>query len=167
MGCAGGYGKISASDTVNTVYPYNWTPYTGIYYMSSKTRITDIGDGSSNTMAFGEYTGEHNGTYSASGYPSGSREFVFSWMGGGFLTTRWGLAPVYGPSPDPTFGHGWTGGGTDYTWRMFSSRHTGIVNFAWADGSVRPVSKSCDYNTFVYASGINDGKVYDLGALGQ
>jgi prepilin-type processing-associated H-X9-DG protein len=50
---------------------------------------------------------------------------------------------------------------------MFGSKHTGVVNCAFADGSVRPVSKNCDFNSWVYASGMSDGKVLDLSQLGQ
>src|SRR5262249_31346769 len=119
LGCAGGYGKVASSDTVNTVAPYDWRPFTGIYYMSSQTGIADVLDGTSNTIAFGEYVGTHTGAYASAGFPANARDFVFSWMGGGFLTTKWGLAPVWGPSADPTFGHSWTGNGSDFTWRMF------------------------------------------------
>ena len=45
---------------------------------------------------------------------------------------------------------------------MFQSKHTGgIVNFAFADGSVRGISQAVDFSVFVYASGKADGKVAD------
>lgn len=113
--------------------------YTGIYYANSKTRATDITDGLSNTMAFGEYL--------AGVHTNGTRDAELSWMGAGWLATKWGLAPVYGPQ------------GNDYIdfWQ-FQSRHGGIVNFAFADGSVRGISQTADFNAFIAASGMNDGQ---------
>jgi prepilin-type processing-associated H-X9-DG protein len=156
VGCGGGYGKVDGSDSANAT----WANFKGIYYMSSWTKIGEITDGTSNTIAFGEYVGVHNGTYAKQGYPGGSREFVISWMGAGWLVSKWGLAPVY----DPT---GSSSSGSDYTWRQFSSRHTAIVNCAFADGSVRGVSKTADFNAWIYATGMQDGKVYDTSNLGQ
>jgi len=148
LGSGGGYGSIAGSDTANA----SWAPVTGVYYMNSKTKFTDITEGTSNTVAFGEYSGVHL---------NGSRDFVVSWMGSGWLSSRWGLAPVY--SNDSRV----IGSGNDYSWRQWSSKHTGIVNFAFADGSVRPISKSADYNAFIYATGMADSRVYDPGLLGQ
>jgi len=155
LGCGGAYGMVASSDTLNAP----WIPYTGIYYMSSQTRIAEIIDGTSNTVAFGEYVGVHNGTYSAQGYANGLREFGISWMGAGWLVSKWGLAPIY----DPTNG----GAGTDYTWRQWSSFHPGIINFAFADGSVRPITRTADFNTWIYVTGMKDGKTFNYTNLGQ
>jgi prepilin-type processing-associated H-X9-DG protein len=58
--------------------------------------------------------------------------------------------------------------GNDVDWYQFSSRHTGgIVQFAFADGSVRPITTSSDWWTYLYASGMQDGQVINWGALGQ
>jgi prepilin-type processing-associated H-X9-DG protein len=160
LGSGGGLGKVDPGDTPNLP----WSPFTGIYYMSSRTRISDITDGTSNTIAFGEYVGVHNGTYPQ--MPNGSREFVFSWMGAGWMFSKWGLAPVYNPvNPWPDYAG--DASGTDYIWRQWSSMHTGIINFAFADGSVRPVSKTADFNAWIYATGMQDGRVLNLSLLGQ
>src|SRR5207244_2730778 len=116
----------------------------------SKTTIGAIADGTSNTVAFGEYAGVHN---------NGTREFGISWMGAGWLVSKWGLAPIYDASGNT--------GGNDYTWRQWSSKHAGVVNFAFADGSVRPISKTADFNTWIYVTGMADGKVVNLSNLGQ
>ena len=120
--------------------------YKGIYYRNSKTKIGDITDGTSNTIAFGE---------SLAGVSTGPRDFAVTWFGAGSMPTAWGLASTYGPN------------GNDVDWFQFSSRHAGVVNFAFADGSVRPVAKSADYSTFVFASGMADGTVIDFSKLGQ
>jgi prepilin-type N-terminal cleavage/methylation domain-containing protein/prepilin-type processing-associated H-X9-DG protein len=149
LGCGGGYGKVDPADNVSPDFNYkNWGIYTGIYYQNSKTRYADITDGSSNTVAFGEYTGVHN---------DGTREFTISWMGAGWLSSRIGLGPVKNSST----------GVYDYTWRQFSSRHAGVVNVAFADGSVRAVSKTSDFNIWIAATGMADGVVFDPSGLGQ
>jgi prepilin-type processing-associated H-X9-DG protein len=52
-------------------------------------------------------------------------------------------------------------------WYQFSSRHGRVINFGFADGSVRPIMKSTNYAMFVYASGMQDGRVVDYVQLGQ
>jgi prepilin-type N-terminal cleavage/methylation domain-containing protein/prepilin-type processing-associated H-X9-DG protein len=113
--------------------------YLGIYYANSQVKIVTIGDGTSNTIAFGEMA-------SGQAYGHGYR---FTWMGAGSLSTEYGLTNT---SPGPWW---------------YSSKHTGIINFAFADGSVRPITKSADTNTFFAASGANDGVVLNYSALGQ
>jgi prepilin-type N-terminal cleavage/methylation domain-containing protein/prepilin-type processing-associated H-X9-DG protein len=137
VGCAGGLGNVSAE-----ILPgkSDWSPFTGMYYIGSHTKIADITDGTSNTIAFGETLG---------GTSIGSRDFVIAWMGAGSLPTGWGLQPVYGPNNN------------DVDWITFSSHHTGIVNFAFADGSVHSINTSIDQNTFVYLSAMRDGNVID------
>jgi prepilin-type N-terminal cleavage/methylation domain-containing protein/prepilin-type processing-associated H-X9-DG protein len=111
----------------------------GIYQANSQTKITTITDGTSQTIAFGE---------SLFGTATGNRDFVCTWFGAGTMPTAWGLSST----PD---------------WYQFSSRHTNIVNFAFADGSVRPITLSANTTMFIYASGMNDGYVIDFSQLGQ
>jgi prepilin-type processing-associated H-X9-DG protein len=115
-----------------------WALYTGIYYMNSTTRIADMDkDGMSNTVAFGEMLSAGVGE--------------ISWMGAGWFVSKWGLAPD----------------GDNSNWRRPASKHTGVINFAFADGSVRTISKYGDYNTWIYATGMADGQVIDFNNLGQ
>jgi prepilin-type N-terminal cleavage/methylation domain-containing protein len=115
--------------------------YQGPYYMNSRTKMTDIKDGTSQTMGFGETLA---GTY------AGQRDFKLMWPGAGSLPTAWGLPQDSGAD-----------------WYQFSSRHQGIVQFGFCDGSVRPISKGCDYNNYIYASGIADNQVVNFTLLGQ
>jgi prepilin-type N-terminal cleavage/methylation domain-containing protein len=148
MGVGGARGKIDPLDTVQS--HINDAPYVGVYYMTSHTKIADIKDGTSNTLAFGEFLGGLLKT--------GVRYGEMTWMGAGWTGTHWGLAPIYDQSG--------SGGTTmDYTWIQFQSNHPGAVNFANADGSVRSVSRTADFVTFVQASGMRDGKIYDPGLL--
>jgi prepilin-type N-terminal cleavage/methylation domain-containing protein/prepilin-type processing-associated H-X9-DG protein len=146
-GVGGGYGVIQPGDTIHSQY----APFFGIYTdKGGPQKITAISDGTSNTMAFGEtLTGWHK---------DGQRQFELTWMGSGWMPTWYGLAPQW---PDE-FGNG----SSDFSRRQFQSKHTGIVNFAFADGSVHAISIGCDFNTFIYMSGMADGKVIDFSSTG-
>jgi prepilin-type processing-associated H-X9-DG protein len=141
VGVGGAFGNVDSRDAFHA----QWYPFRGIYYANSGTRMTDIMDGASNTLAFGEYLGGLS--------RKGFRPLELSWMGAGWLPTKYGLSPVYGPQGD------------DYNIWMFQSGHTGVVNFAFADGSVRGISRTADFNAFLAASGIADGVVFDASAL--
>jgi prepilin-type N-terminal cleavage/methylation domain-containing protein/prepilin-type processing-associated H-X9-DG protein len=142
IGCAGYTGdNAGSSGSVGA------DTYKGIYYRNSVTRIADIQDGTSNTIAFGE---------TLAGTARGTRDFALLWFGSGSMPTAWGLAPTRGPNKN------------DVDWYMFSSRHTGgMVQFAFADGSVRPISIASSYWPYIYASGMQDGFVVDFSQLGQ
>jgi prepilin-type N-terminal cleavage/methylation domain-containing protein len=130
ISCAGYKGDDTSSPTS--------VKYKGIYYNNSKTKLVQIGDGTSNTIAFGETLA---GTAT-------NRDFRLTWMGAGSMPSRYGLSA------------------TPSLWQ-FSSNHTGIVQFAFQDGSVRPITLSVSGPLFVSTGGMNDGDVIDYGLLGQ
>jgi prepilin-type processing-associated H-X9-DG protein len=115
--------------------------YVGPYYEDSALRITDIQDGTSNTIAIGETLG---------GTDQGPRDFTMCWMSAGGQPAAWDLT-------EPT------------SWVTFGSRHSGVVQFAFCDGSVRPISKignntnwfSNQWYAFEQAAGYQDGSVID------
>jgi prepilin-type N-terminal cleavage/methylation domain-containing protein len=120
--------------------------YVGPYTDNSGNKTGSIGDGSSNTIAFGETLG---GT---SAFP---RDFSLSWAGSGAMATAWGL-------PDPA------------QWYTYGSRHTGIVQFGFCDGSVRSFRKGVgasfftnDWYNYTRASASNDGEVIDYSQVGN
>jgi prepilin-type processing-associated H-X9-DG protein len=142
VGVGGAFGLIPSGAQAYT----QWAPYTGIYYANSRTKIADITDGTSNTLAFGETLGGL--------HKDGTRDFELSWMGEGWRSAKWGLAPIYGTT------------GTDYRFSQFQSTHPGgVVNFAWADGHVSGISRGADFNAFIYASGKADGQVLNADDL--
>ncbi len=126
IGCAGGLGgNMNRADTTYYFFP-------GMYYVNSKVRLTDVPDGTSNTLAFGESLGGNGQT----------RNFHISWMGASGMPTAWGL---------PT-------GPNTSQWYQFSSKHTGgIVQFSFGDGSVRGLTPSISTKTYRVLSGRNDG----------
>ena len=132
--------------------------YQGILCNRSKVSLTQITamDGTSNTFLFGEALGGDERDQTTS----------ISWMSGG-LPTAWGLP---------------RGGG----WNTFGSRHSGVIQFARADGSVGSVFKTVGYpvpiswipapgpwipnnlepfSNYVYASGWRDQAVTDFSAV--
>jgi hypothetical protein len=120
------------------------TKYVGPFGMNTKNKLTDITDGTSNTLAFGETLG---------GQDHGARDFYPSWMGATGLSTAWGI-PAGGQAG----------------WWNYSSRHTGVVLFSFCDGSVHALTKGITsgaaYNTFIAMSGMNESNVVDTGSLG-
>ena len=119
-----------------------WGPFCTNYAI----QLTDITDGTSNTIGFGETLG---------GPIGGTRPYAWTWMGAGAFATFWDIpsAPDY------------------YT---FGSAHPGIVLFAFCDGSVRPVAVdtstpgdlfSAHWTTFQAVAGCTDGTVFDMSSF--
>jgi prepilin-type N-terminal cleavage/methylation domain-containing protein len=129
----------------------NLRKYAGIFGNRNKRTVIGISDGASNTLMFGEGGGGQTGT---------AGTFIqWDWISVGPMGTWAGLFQ------DPT---------STQTYRRFTSRHTGIVQFAMGDGSVRGLRAgdsatrnpaSTDWYTFQRMAGVADGEVYDLSAL--
>jgi prepilin-type N-terminal cleavage/methylation domain-containing protein len=122
----------------------------GVFYVRSKSYMTKINDGTSNTIFFGESLG---------GRSSGTRDLSFAWMGAGAMATRFSL-----PAKSE--------------WYTFSSRHTGVVQFSFGDGSVRRLRTLCNdlvsppqpdgsaaWFNLQYLAGANDGQQIDYSDL--
>jgi prepilin-type processing-associated H-X9-DG protein len=115
--------------------------YEGILCNRSNLNLATLSaaDGSSSTLMFGE---------TLAGPANGARAVVHAWAGGGALPTGWGL--LENDAVD---------------WFTFSSLHLGVVNFCFADGSVRALRRGADQNVFIYLSGWNDGRLLDLSLI--
>jgi prepilin-type N-terminal cleavage/methylation domain-containing protein len=131
--------------------------YPGTFGANAKvqTKFADITDGTSNTFMFGETLG---------GEETGQRQYALTWMGAGSLPTYWGL-----PSPGQ--------------WYTFGSKHSGVVQFAYGDGSVRRLRKGIattpdqdwyqynqtsqtEWRNFQRVSGQADGENVNFGPIG-
>jgi len=113
----------------------------GLFTTQSMNKTDALPDGASQTLFFGETLGGSDGPI---------RDFAVAWMSAGQLPVGWGLP---------------TDGNAEF-WQ-YSSRHTRVVNFAFADGSVRTLTKGCDMFTLWAAGGGFDGAVYDPAVLGD
>jgi hypothetical protein len=112
-------------------------PYQGVFVDRALTTIPQItaGDGSSQTMLFGEVLGNTR---------TGTQNWNMAWIGAGTMPTAWGMDPVG-------------------EWYKFGGNHTAITQFCYADGSVRggytaQAGSGPGYNNFIYASGWQDGQ---------
>jgi prepilin-type N-terminal cleavage/methylation domain-containing protein len=127
----------------------SYPQYAGYFtYCSTPSAASkvEVSDGSSNTIMFGEYAGG-----------------PVSWGGGGGI----GNGPTGASWAGSSF---YSGFGTPYagnimsspSYDVFNSQHTGLVLFAFGDGSVRPISTSIDFTTYVYLSATADGNVVNF-----
>jgi prepilin-type N-terminal cleavage/methylation domain-containing protein len=170
----GGSGAGTVGDLGRTNYALNagfignngsfpeWVKIEGPFTNRSKNRLATFGDGTANTMLVGEFgIGKEGGPRDSTStmYPGS-----FAWMGTGGFATAWNLT-------------------TPADWWQFSSKHSGIVQFAYGDGSVRnlrklgkptPAGAEFDYNpnsttpyrNFYRVGGSNDNEVINFETLG-
>jgi prepilin-type N-terminal cleavage/methylation domain-containing protein len=126
--------------------------YRGAFGNDGATAVQRVKDGSSNTIAIGESVQKHH---------NGSTIFGPYW-GTGTHTAVHGrgyyaeFAPnyPYGSCADtPTSNEKCT-----YAWG-FSSFHSGITNFVWLDGSVRPIADGINANTWLAICTPDGGEV--------
>jgi prepilin-type N-terminal cleavage/methylation domain-containing protein/prepilin-type processing-associated H-X9-DG protein len=134
-------------------------PYVGIFGNRSKNSLSNIPDGTSNTLMFGEGLGGE-----ISSNTNGQRYATWSWMGVGAVPTKFGLG-----QPGQPYGANLPGA----NWSNFSSRHPGGVQFCFADGSVRQLRfgstvirnpvPSADWHLLQRLAGKGDGAVLTAG----
>jgi prepilin-type N-terminal cleavage/methylation domain-containing protein/prepilin-type processing-associated H-X9-DG protein len=123
----------------------------------ARIRIGDIPDGTSNTLLIGETLPGENARAQEM-LPQGG------WVGSKtHVNQGWTIIPINHFTPNPStepcdataFQNIWNYGVST----GFKSRHTGGVNFALCDGSVRFISQYIDMQTYQYLGARNDGRV--------
>jgi prepilin-type N-terminal cleavage/methylation domain-containing protein/prepilin-type processing-associated H-X9-DG protein len=123
------YAACCGGDETGTTDPFG----RGVFYRNSRTRLTDITDGTSNTILIGEHAWSNaNGTW-AGVVPNAV-------CLRGPQNPCPGNAAASGPAPDLVLAHSHLNNAaadTDAGLDDFSSRHTAGSNFLLGDGSVR------------------------------
>jgi len=144
LGVQGGGADSSAASCTNGTGLRFWM-LTGVIYHNSKTRITDITDGTSNTYLVGETK-----YYPHRSAPSGSPAQYYAWAssdwpldGGGRFGSPTAVAgTVLGINSQTA--NASTAMTFDITTRTFGSNHPGGCFFGLADGSVSFVTNGID-----------------------
>jgi prepilin-type N-terminal cleavage/methylation domain-containing protein/prepilin-type processing-associated H-X9-DG protein len=147
---SGGVGYFNYWSNLSTASRY-------MFGENSTTRMTDITDGTSNTLAMGEQTlALYNGVTSAWAYsgwvsvgidPVGTWNTTFPAQGLNIWNYNNNTSP---PNNTP---------GQRASWYNAASLHTGGVNFLFADGSVHFISQSIDIPSLTFLSRMADGQV--------
>jgi prepilin-type N-terminal cleavage/methylation domain-containing protein/prepilin-type processing-associated H-X9-DG protein len=143
-----GYFNYWSNQTISTRYMFG---------ENSTTQLTDVTDGTSNTLMMGEQTlSLFNGVTSAwaySGWVSVGIDPVGSWN-----TTYpaqglniWNYNNSTSASNNVV--------GTRASWYNAASLHLGGVNFVYGDGSVHFISQTIDVPSLTYLSRMSDGQV--------
>jgi prepilin-type N-terminal cleavage/methylation domain-containing protein/prepilin-type processing-associated H-X9-DG protein len=131
--------------------------FRGPFYWKSKERVANISDGSSNTLFFGEASGGGD-PFNLVPYPGSPAPLPnpANWSG-----YSWAVGPTY-----TSFGIGTDQFNGVNNWALFASRHLGVIQFAFADGSVRRLVRPDQYNGVAYpvlraVGGMSDGVTFD------
>jgi hypothetical protein len=150
----GGRGMGRSNYVGNAGYAGNltqWLRYEGPFSDRTKHRFANISDGASNVLLFGEALGGCNPPSATN--PCSQLQIAHSWMGSGALLSGYSLEPSF---PQEKF---------KLYWGQFGSQHAGIVQFAFADGSIHAVSLTIDWADYLALSGMHDGDVVKMDSV--
>jgi prepilin-type N-terminal cleavage/methylation domain-containing protein len=124
--------------------------YEGPFGNRTKNALGVMQDGTSNTILFSEALG---------GTDTGNRDFSIAWMGGSAFSLAWGTGP------EPT------------QWYQIGSKHPGVIQVGYGDGSVRTIRKGVgigfnftadsDWFNLMRAGGYHDGEVLNFSKIGS
>ncbi len=131
------------------------------------TSIADIKDGTSNTMAVAEYlkgtdSNDERGNFHTN---RAGCQFLYATLGpnstapDNLLSWHSGFCPTDGSRNHPEDNLPCTPGGNDENYADSRSRHSGVVNVAFCDGSVHTIQNGINLATWQALGWIADGNV--------
>ncbi len=145
LGCAGRFSNTAANAGLTAAAQVAAVDnYRGVFRVNEASKIADITDGTSNTIAFGEVTGSWTDGFKPTG-----RLTSFSWSSCAMPINRMTFSISAGTPYN----------NAEKNWLRYSSMHTGLANYALADGSVKTFSTSTDNNVFLSLGGKADGTI--------
>jgi prepilin-type processing-associated H-X9-DG protein/prepilin-type N-terminal cleavage/methylation domain-containing protein len=156
--------SCGATDDYTQTHSVSW-PYAGAFGTNSMTRLVNIGDGTSNTVAIGEAKQQHTSVSYGPYWGSGTHTAVQGYSGGVWNA----LLPPDGFNVNFPWGRvvdGQTGrkGELQYAWG-FGSWHPGGANFLFCDGSVRFLPDGISFPLFQALNTANGGEPIDASRL--
>jgi len=159
LGNGGRNGK-TGSNAVSNVLPdttlgLGCDVLTGPFFVRSKTRMAGFQDGTSNTLLFGEVTGWFTQPARRAG-----RQASFWFLSNGPMYTKFMIPEPAINVNDPQ--EGWRNAVQLPGPIRFSSMHTGVINMANADGSVRSMSVAMEGANWLRLSGMADGLIANV-----
>jgi prepilin-type N-terminal cleavage/methylation domain-containing protein/prepilin-type processing-associated H-X9-DG protein len=138
-GCAG---SLPTDPFNEPVWPAYQNHRDGIYFVNSATRVLDLKAGTSHVLAFGERSRRNLQTGTSTTQA----------LGGWAWVNQYSLEDMTMNTQFDLVANAWIEGVGPHSKECFGSQHSGgaITNFAFADGSVKSISRTIDQ--FVYLS---------------
>ena len=154
VGVAGRRGRTGTTfitPSTDAVPGVTYDSLQGIFHQRSKTKMGQITDGTSNTMMFAEITGDFDDPCRSAGR---FQSVAFASASGGITHWMQGTGATGTPLP-------FTNNVRCKSSFRFSSFHSGgIINSCFADGSVRGISITADYRSWLLLGSMADGIVF-------
>lgn len=126
--------------------------YLGLFTWQKKVKIRNISDGSSNTIAIMESAGGFI-DFTAVGLPDASGWGAMPWAHA-FVASNVGVCPD-SANPNCVFGSNRSGLAPGLPGSLHASNR---INTAYADGSIRSIPGTLDFELYVYLCGYRDGQ---------
>jgi prepilin-type N-terminal cleavage/methylation domain-containing protein/prepilin-type processing-associated H-X9-DG protein len=148
--------------------PNSGSTYATLLEYDTRSTLEMVLDGTSNTLLFGECNGWLMSNFNTqvfgesvpgiptSGYMGISWTAGLTWINYGLYNT--GSQSAYAPGGASHWTY--SGGVNKISYGPPNSAHTGgMMNFAFADGSIRPISPNIDFLTYCALAGYKDGVI--------